>query len=234
MQKITIKRSGFYFSFWDESAEDWIEKNINEASIPITWYLSYPIQVDEPLTVREIIKMIEPYAEIINLVMIHELAGIEFSRILEVLNDVRESTNAIEPNSVCLVKIAESIPTKQMDEDINFLSTYPVLVGIQEIDETGENDEVFSLSTIDFLDWCDLPFEIDDYVEYLDQVTEEVLFDGVMNWTLGEIIGSILSQTSVTLQVMQNSISSPASNGEPVDIESIFNWFDDLDRILLK
>lgn len=234
MHKVTISKSGLYFSFWDQTEETWVEKNILDATVPISWYLSYPIQFTDSLTVREIIKLIEPYAKDLGLIMIHELAGVDISKILELSNTHKSQLNQIEPEAVYLVKIAEATPTVQNDEEFNFLSMYPVLIGLKEVDETGDNDEVFSLTSIDFLDWCDLPFELDDYIEYINPANEEVLFEGVMNWTLGEVIGTILSQTSVTLQIMQNSVIPSDSTGEPVQIDSIFKWFEDLDRVLLR
>lgn len=232
MHKVTIKKDGLYFSFWDQTKEDWIEKNIVEATVPISWYLSYPVQFNEMLTVREVINLLRPYADDLNLILAHELAGIELEKIFELADSDKEPAK-IEPDSIYLVRIAEAIHTVQDEEEFNFLSTYPILVGLKEV-EDAEEDEVFSLSSIDFLDWCDLPFELDDYVEYINPATEEVLFEGVMNWTLTEVIGTILSQTSVTLQIMQNSIISAKEDEEPVEIEAVFKWFDDLDRILLR
>ena len=232
MHKVTIKKSGLYFLFWDQSKEDWIEKNIVEAAMPISWYLSYPVQFNEMLTIREVIKLLKPYADDLNLIMAHDLAGIEMERIFELSESTKEPAK-IEPDSIYLVRIAEATPMVQDEEEFNFLSTYPILVGLKEI-EDAEEDEVFSLSSIDFLDWCDLPFELDDYVEYINPTTEDVLFEGVMNWTLAEVIGTILSQTSVTLQIMQNSIVSAKEDADPVGIDAVFKWFDDLDRILLR
>ena len=234
MQKVTIKQGGIYFSFWDQEQEDWVDKNITEGSLPFTWYMKYPIQIEEGLTVRKIIKMVEPYADILNIVMIHDLSAMDFEKILELNRESKSQSSSIEPNAVYLVRIAESIPTVQDEDEFNFLNSYPVIVGVKELDETGENDEVFSLSTIDFLDWCDLPFEIDDYVEYLNPQTEEVQFEGVMNWTLGELVSTVLGQAAITIQIMQNSVSPTAQTDGPVEIFAVFNWIEDLDKILLR
>jgi hypothetical protein len=234
MHKVTIRKDGLYFLFWDQSEENWIEKNILDANVPISWYLSYPIQLEAALTVREILTLIKPFCETLKVLMIHELAGIEIEKVMDLIDRQKETDSKIEAEVIYLVRIAEAVPTVQGDEQFNFLSSYPILVGLKEIDETGDNDEVYSLSAIDFLDWCDLPFEIDDYVEYINPATEEVMFEGVMNWTLSELIGTILSQTSVTLQVMQNSVFSAGPKEGPVEIDSIFSWIDDLDRILLR
>lgn len=234
MHKITIKKKGFYFSFWDESQADWIEKNILESNLPITWYLNYPIQFAEILTVREIVSLIEPHADIISLVMMNDLAGLELEKIIEIAKDSTAKKSDADPDSVCLVRIAEATHTIQGEESFNFLSTYPVLVGLVESVDEDEEEDPIALSSIDFLNWCDLPFELDDYVEYIDPSTEEVLFEGVMNWTLGEILSTIVSQSSISIQVSQSVSVDSIEPSEPVHIDSVFQWIEDLDRIFLK
>ena len=43
MHKVSINKDGLFFSFWDESSEDWIKKNIADASLPITWFMNYAV-----------------------------------------------------------------------------------------------------------------------------------------------------------------------------------------------
>jgi hypothetical protein len=235
MHKVTIKKSGFYFSFWDESQADWIEKNILDASLPISWYLNYPIQFTEILTVREIVNLIEPHADVLGLVMINDLAGIDIDKIVDLAKADKLDKNETEIESICLVRIAESVRTQQGDEEFNFLSTYPVLVGLtSSVEEDDDEDNTVSLSSLDFLSWCDFPFEIDDFVEYINPETEDVVFDGVMNWTLGEILSTILSQSSISIQVSQSVSIDSIEPSDPVEMSDVFQWLDDLDRIFLK
>jgi hypothetical protein len=234
MHKVIIKKTGLFFSFWNEESANWIEKNIIESSLPITWYLSYPIQFEEVLTVREMIGLLEPYSELLSIVMIRDLAGIDIREIFEVSKKVKEKPSQIAPTSAFLIKIADSIPTVSGEEETNFINWYPVLVGIEQIDETGEEDTAHSLSSIDFLDWCDLLLEVDDYIEFLNPETEESQFEGIMNWTLQEILTALLGQVSTTLQVNQTSIAKSNPEEGPLQMEAIFDWIDDLDRIFLK
>lgn len=230
-----IRKTGLYFSFWDEHGSNWIEKNIIESSVPITWYLSYPIQFEESLSVREMVQLLEPHADVLELVMIRELAGIDIGEIFDQSKRVKTNPIKISPTAAFVIKIADSIPTVTADfEEVNFLNWYPVLIGIDQLDETGENDEAHSLSAIDFLDWCDLPLEVDDYIEFLNPETEEIAFEGIMNWTLGELVGAVISQISTALQVNQTAIANSNPDSGPLQMDSIFDWLDDLDRIFLK
>jgi hypothetical protein len=233
MDKLTIRKTGLYFSFWDESSEDWIERSITDSSIPLTWYLNYPIQFDGQLTVRELLTVLKPYSEIIDLVMIRELAGTTLESIYKLLNDGSPTGAEVLPSHVYLIKLADAIPTKQEEEFI-FLNSYPVLLGVTEIDEMPEDDELYSLSSINFLDWCDLPIGVDDFLEYIDSETEDTLLEGMINWTLAEALSAILNQISVTVQISQTSIVKSNPDSGPLQIADVFEWLDDLDRIFCK
>jgi hypothetical protein len=236
MDKVTLDKTGIYFDFWDEESEDWITRNIVEGSLPITWYLDYPIQFKEVISCREFVKILESHKEVINLVMAHALSGIEFEEILKIANDQAEAKE-ISPTGVYLIRIADAIPTSQGDEEFNFLNSYPVLMGLEEVDEIGDNDELHSLSSISFTDWRDLPLSVDDYVEFVNPITEEVLFEGIMNWTLRDMVSTILGQISITLLVNQATASVSSKKqveSGPIEIHDVFDWIDDLDKIFLK
>jgi hypothetical protein len=233
MDKLTIRKTGLYFSFWDESSEDWIERSIADSSVPLTWYLNYPIQFDGQLTVREFLTVLKPYSEIIDLVMIRELAGTTLGSIYKLLNDGSPTGAEVLPSHVYLIKLADAIPTKQEEEFI-FLNSYPVLLGVTEVGETVEDDEIYSLSSINFLDWCDLPIGVDDFLEYINSETEDTLLEGMINWTLSEALSAILNQISVTVQISQTSIVKSNPDSGPIQIADVFEWLDDLDRIFCK
>jgi hypothetical protein len=233
MDKLTIRKTGLYFSFWDESSEDWIERSIADSSVPLTWYLNYPIQFDGQLTVRELLTVLKPYSDILDLVMIRELAGTTLADIYKLLDEGSPTGADILPSHVYLIKLADAIPTKQEEEFI-FLNSYPVLLGVTEDDETVEDDELYSLSSMNFLDWCDLPIGVDDFLEYIDSETEDTLLEGMINWTLYEALSAILHQISVTIQINQTSIVNSNPDSGPIQMADVFEWLDDLDRIFCK
>jgi hypothetical protein len=92
------------------------------------------------------------------------------------------------------------------------------------------------LTPINFKHWCNLEFDVDDYIEYIDVKTEEPLFDGVFNWYLYDFLVSILSQISMTLQVndslSKNNEKFSVTAG-PVHVDQVFEWLTDLDKIFL-
>lgn len=241
MQKITINKSGIHFSFWDETSQNWIDKNISEANLPISWYLPYAIQINEDITVRDFFQIIKPYRDQIELLFLNSLAGVNLDEIYVILEQANLEKNKIDPDCVVLFKIGEVGKVKEGDETLNFLNRYTILMGLElvgEDDETndGSHDNLHHLSEIDFKDWCDLSLGIDDYLEYVDSETEDVLFEGLINWSLEEFINCVLSQVSITLQIRQSvsehSSKSPIESG-PIQIDDLFDWIDDLDKILL-
>lgn len=236
MQKVTITKTSINFSFWDESAEKWINRSIDEASLPISWYMAYPIQFDEPLSVKEFVNLLKPYASDLALILPHSFAVLEADRIWKEASADSPSSTSMKATDVYLIKIGESTPTEQDGETFNFLHSYPVLMGLEIIDETGDNDILYPLSNIEFSEWKNLPIGVDDYLEYINTETDEVLFEGAVNWTFQEVISAILSQISMTIQLTDSSIEkdplSPTESG-PLLMKDVFDWIDDLDRIFL-
>lgn len=242
MQKITLNKSGIHFSFWDEQTANWIDKNIEEAGLPLSWYLPYAIQITEEISVRDLFRILKPYRDQVELHFLHSLAGVNLEEVFVILEQASLEKRDIDPDCVILFKIGEVGHVIEEGDELNFLNNYTVLMGLELVgDEDDENndgsdDNLHHLSEIDFKDWCDLPLGVDDYLEYVDVETEEVMFEGLVNWSLHEFISCVLSQVSITLQVRESvsehSSKSPIESG-PIQIEDLFDWIDDLDKIML-
>lgn len=238
MHKVSINKDGLFFSFWDESSEDWIKKNIAEASLPITWFMNYAVEIEEGLSVHTVLTLLKPYSDIIQLYFVQSLSGVSLDEVLMAADQSAISAKKIEANQVFLLKTAQVSKIKEDEDLINFITVHTVLMGLQITDEDDpDTDILHPLSAIDFQDWCNLPLVADDWLEYVDPNTEEVYFEGVTNWTFSEIISTILSQTALTLQITQtvseNSAKTPIKDG-PVEISHVWDWLADLDNIFLK
>jgi hypothetical protein len=126
--------------------------------------------------------------------------------------------------------MGEVVPVK--DDEIDYLNTYTVLMGLF-VEDNAETDKVYHLSAFDVRDWIDLPFTIDNFMEYTDVQTEEVLLNGLTEWKFFEVIHAILSQITLTLQLLQvtSSVEVKKLESGPMLIGELFVWLDDLDRI---
>jgi len=238
MHKVSINKDGLFFSFWDESSEDWIKKNIADASLPITWFMSYAVEIEEGLSVHSVLNLLKPYSDIIKLYFVQSLSGVSLDEIFMSADQSSISAKKIDANQVFLLKAAQVSKIKEDEDLINFITVHNVLMGLQIINEDDpDTDILHPLASINFQDWCNLPLVADDWLEYVDPHTEEVYFEGVTNWTFSEIISTILSQVAITLQITQtvseNSAKVPVEDG-PVEISHVWDWLDDLDNIFLK
>ena len=70
MQKLTFTKYSILVSFWDETSEKWIDRNIADTSLPITWYLPYEVHIEKNVTLRDIVNMLTPYSEQLNFVFL--------------------------------------------------------------------------------------------------------------------------------------------------------------------
>jgi len=233
MQKITLKKEGIFFSFWDEQTASWINKDISEANLPISWYLPYSVQLEGDLTVCDVMKLLEPYVEQLQAIFSNSLAGIKLADIYEVLKKPLEKNVSVPMNCIYLFKIGEITPIK--DDENEYLSIYPVMMGLDINDDEESEESVYHLASFDVRSWCSLPFGIDYFMEYTDVSTEEIVLDGVINWMLFEVIHSLLLQVSICMQVTEAIPAREDSKlkSGPMLIEELLLWIDELDRIFL-
>jgi hypothetical protein len=232
-QAITLKKDGIYFMYWDESTTTWLDKEIQTEQLPISWYLQYPVQADENVTVRDILLLLKPYIEHIQLIFANSLEGVNLSDVYDMLGQPMIKDTDIPINFIYLFKIGEASPIPE--EDYMFYSMYPVLMGVYESEEI-ESEDIYHLSSYDIRIWCDLPFAIDGFFEYTDLTNDETVMHGITDWTLYEVILGILSQLAVSLQITKTipiTENSTIDTG-PVQIAELLTWLEDLDRILLS
>jgi hypothetical protein len=98
MQKITLKKEGIFFSFWDEQSASWIDKEIAEAQLPISWYLPYSVQIEGELSTCDILRLLEPYADQLQQIFSNSLAGIQLTDIYTVLQKPLENKPKVPMN----------------------------------------------------------------------------------------------------------------------------------------
>lgn len=230
MEKIIIKKSGLYFSFWDEVTLSWIDRLISDSDLPITWYFQYSIEIEEFLTVSELLLLFAPYQEDLEFAFSKSLLIVPFDEILSIINK-QVCLNTIEPTQLYLIKLGE---IKKFKTESPYISSYPTLMGLEVIGETGNDDVIYSLTDIKFNDWCASTIQIDEYLEYIDIEKNEVEFEGIIQWTLYEALSCIFSQitNSITFtKIKDNPEEFPSVNsGGPIIISELFSWIDDIDK----
>ncbi len=230
MQKVTIKKDGIFFSFWDEQTASWVDRNIKDSDFPISYYLPYITRVEGTITLRDFLKHLYPFKNHVQSIFATALSGITYEQITEIIDSPKKQESVGPMNVIYLFRMGEVVPVK--DDDLDYLNTYTVLMGLF-VEENVEEDKVYHLSGFDVRDWVDLPFAIDNFVEYTDVQTEEVMLNGLTEWKFFEVVNAVLSQITLTLQLMKMTSSAEVKKLEsgPMLIGDLFVWLDDLDRI---
>ena len=172
MEKIIIKKSGLYFSFWDEPTLSWNDRLISDSDLPITWYFQYSIEIEEFLTISDLLLLFAQYQEDLEFAFSKSLLIVPFNEILSIINKP-VGPSLIEPTELYLIKLGE---IRKSEISIPYIISYPTLMGLEVIGETGDDDVLYSLTDIAFDDWRTLTIQIDDYLEYMDTEKNEVEF----------------------------------------------------------
>lgn len=228
MQKVTIKQDGIYFSYWEEDEADWIDRNINEANLPLSWYLPYAVKMEDGLTIRTILSHLSFYKEQIEDNFSNALHGLSCKTVEDLIRGSGEPiTDQI--NYLYLFKIGEVIPAS---EEYKLIRKTPVIMGLFIKDDI-ESEDVYHLSSFPIEEWVDLPISIDYFMEYLDTDEDEVVLSGLTTWQFFEIIHTILAQISLTLRITETLPTTASLESGPLTISELFDWINELDHILL-
>jgi len=229
MQKVTIKEDGIYFSYWEEDNVEWVDQNIKEVDLPLSWYLSYPVKMEDGLTLRQILTHLFFYKEQIENIFSNALYSITCDTMHDIIVASNgQSTDQI--NHLYLFKIGEILPAS---EEYQLIRTTPVLMGVY-IENEVESENVYSLSSFPIEDWIDLPISIDYFMEYIDSESEELIMNGLTTWHFFEVIHTVLAQLSVTLRITETlPVSNSKIKSGPLTISELLGWLNELDRILL-
>ena len=238
MHKVSINKTGLLFSFWDDQSEKWIQRSISDSNLPINWFMNHAVEIEEGLSVRGILDLLKPHSKELQEYFIQNLAGVALDELIMIADSSKIYQEKIAPTEVFLLKIAEVSKIMENEKPINFLEIHPVLMGIEVVKEDDPDQDVLHpLTSISFEDWCNLPLVADDWLELIDSETSAVYFEGVVNWTLHEVIATILSQSAITVKASQavstSSTTSPIKEG-PVEISHVWDWLDDLDNFFLS
>ena len=61
MEKIILKPEAAYYAFYEEDSDSWIERDLIESSLPISWYADMPIEIVGKVSTRRIFELFERY-----------------------------------------------------------------------------------------------------------------------------------------------------------------------------
>ena len=234
MEKIIIRPNGIFYAYFDDQTETWIEKDIFEGTLPLSWYLPMQVEIRGQVSILKILELFERFDEQLEFTYVRALKTLGLDDIMNVLDQVQ----AKEPSSLkatCLVWVGETYPSLGEDPMIRINSA---LVGLDtddlDSDEEVGDDEVYQLTNFDFVEWVKLPLYLDEYLDFVERGQEEVLFAGEYLWTLHNMFETIFEEISLNLFV-SGLVSNPDividEHHAKFTATDFFNYLDDLGDI---
>jgi hypothetical protein len=227
MNKLTFTKKSILFSLWDESSTKWIQRDITETDLPITWYLPYEVFVDEGVTLRDVIQLLTPYTQSLNFVFVSYLKGLLFEEVLDSLQTSEVRTTSIKADAICMLWVGQ---IKPLDDEDDSIDMYPTLMALEMgEDEDGEEDEFHSIYELSVNQLLDKQLVLDDFLEFYDESQpEETTFSGVTNWSFFDFTRCILSE--LVMHCFTNGLF-PTSDAHinPMTSTELFEHLDQLD-----
>ena len=232
MQKITFNKKSILISFWDETNEKWIDRNIAEADLPISWYLPYEIFIEPKVTIREVLKLLEPYAEQVNFIFINYLRGILFDDLMKVLTSAKNEKSKVKVDAMCLIWVGEIKPINE-EEDEESIDIYPTLMALDmdELDPDGENDKFYSALDVNVKQLLDSELVVDDLLElYREEDPDETEFSGITSWSMFDFVRGLLGELVMYAFANRMVQISELSNLPPLTAAELFKHMENLDK----
>jgi hypothetical protein len=230
MEKIIIKPEAAYYGYYDEDADAWIEKDLIESSLPISWYADMPVEIVGKVSIKRIFELFERYEDQLTFMYAKALKTLTFREVMK-FTETEEISEDIPVKSLCLVWAGEIL--EQAEDEYIIISSVLVGLDTDEEDEDVDDDGVYQLTNFDFIQWASIPVYIDNYLDFAKGREENIIFGGVYPWKFGNFLDCILSEISLNL-----FLSGQASNPDVVvkertntmGVRELFKYIDELEN----
>lgn len=226
MEKIIFKKEALIASFWDTESVKWINKPIASSNLPISWFLPYRVEIEEGLTIKEILILLEPYVEQIDYIFVNYLKGLQFQTLTTALFEATSEEESIKIDATCLVWASD---IKLEDEDY-LTDIYPTLMAL-ELGPDEEDSELHPLHDMSASQLLNKELILDDLMElYEISDPETILFDGIVNWKLFDLLSGLLSELAIYAYGTGLVNFSEGSGLVPINSVDLFDHIDSLEN----
>ena len=185
---ILIKANGFYLIEWD--SETGTQISSKQIKNQISKYLSAYAEFDESATVGNFLYLLNDFADETEYIFSSYLNGVDFNEFLK--ESLTESTKPQELDFIDLVWNVRII----VSEEMNILDILPTMIGVKELKEDPEMDEIHDLDFIELRDIAHLKICAATSFDVPDPNTYQIGVSAEKRWTLYEIISGFLSEIS--------------------------------------
>ena len=227
MERILFTKTGILCSMWDHKLAKWNEVDLTESQIPFSWCLPYSVEVDEGVTILEILNNLKSQWDHVNYVFVNPMMGIRMEDLLTAVTSANKKERS-SVNAVCLNWAAEM----RNDEDRG-MSMYPTILGVVMNDD--DEDEFHDLYDLSISDLLNQPLVVDDWLEVVDSEDQlgDPVFDGAFAWSLYDFLNGILSELTL-FAYSYGIVSLPEGvQTSPISITDLMNHIDDIDKMII-
>jgi len=232
MQKITFTKTSILCSTFDQTNLGWIDRDIADSQLPISWYLPYTVKIEEDVTLRDVLTLLSAYTDELNFMFVNYLKTIPYEKLVSVLIESDDIEHSNEIDSICLLLAGQ---IKEIEDSETLLITQPRLMAFEIIDEDRvDDDDLYSVLEISVKQLLDTQFILDELVEYYDDVNpDDEPFSGLVDWTLFQFISGLFSELAVyaLIKGLMPGVENLAF--APLTVSQLFEHLEELDQYYL-
>ena len=85
MEKLIIKPEAAYYAYYEEDEDRWIEKDLIDSSLPISWYVDMPVEIIGKVSIKRIFELFERYEDQLTFMYAKALKTLGFNDLLTIL-----------------------------------------------------------------------------------------------------------------------------------------------------
>lgn len=232
MEKLIIKPEAAYYAYYFEAEDRWIEKDLIDSELPISWYVDMPVEIIGKVSIRRIFELFERYDDQLTFMYAKALKTLDFNDLLTILES-GESSNNIPVKSICLVWAGEII--EQGEDADDFIAISYAIVGLDTEDDDADIDDdgVFQLTNFDFIQWASVPVYLDNYLDFTKGRDENIIVGGIYSWKFGDFLECILSEISLNL-FLSGQVSNPdiviKQHSPTMNVRELFKYLEELEN----
>lgn len=228
MEKVIFTKHGILCSFWDAPTTKWTEKKLSETELPVSWILPYMVEIEDGLTIRELLESLKPFEDAMSFMFLNDLMGLSFNTVRDSLLNGELDDHKIKTDVITLMWNGD------VDQGENpGINIYPTIMSV-EFDEKYPDNEMENfqpLHDISLADMLGKPFELDNWIEMFEtnQIGVPIL-SGEFSWSFYDFMRGLISELTI-FAYNKGLVTLPGGvQNTPLTIDVLFEHLDGLDN----
>lgn len=233
MDKIKILKDAIVYSQLDEASGAYLDKDLTETELPITWYLQHDVELEDGITVKEILVQLSKYSQQLNFIFINELKGLQLENLSSLIQNANIPDSQLSLEVLCLLWACE---VKPEGDEFPAINMYPLIMALEMSDDEDDEDEdaesllhsIYDLSANQLLNTT---IVLDDLLEfYANDDAEDADLVGITNWPLYDFIRALCNE--LVIYTYASGVFPNQQNGESIklSVSELFEHIEELDQ----